>query len=77
VPPDLPALDLIMSSCEEVDEVDGLKPRGDDLGQGTATTLLLVPLLLLILCHLMGLVLKGATEGDDGVTTMSLRGGGH
>ena len=72
VPPDLPALDLVMSCCKEVDEVDGLEARGDDLGQRTGGTLLLVPLLLLIFWQLMGLVLKHTTEGDDGVTTMAL-----
>ncbi len=40
---DLPALDLILAGCEEVDELDGLEAGGDDLGQRAHRLILQMP----------------------------------
>lgn len=53
----LPALDLISTRCEEVDEVDGPETSCDDLVQRRGSTLLLAPLITVTLWLLKDLLL--------------------
>ena len=56
---DLPALDLILASREEVDQVDRLESCCDDLAESRGDARLLLSLGLLILRHIEKLSRKG------------------
>jgi len=69
---DLPALHLILSRCEEVNELDGLEAGGDDLGQRADCLILFELGGFLIIRHVKYFGFHDAAEGDDGLAPMLL-----